>query len=128
MATLLPASFLLAQNTSTIRGFVYDQDNGEPVIFTNVMLRGKSLGAATDVNGYFSISRIPAGDYTLMVTSLGYDTLTKAVSLAAGQILTEKLFVVKTKVELKTFTVTAEKTEAQTQVRMSVTKLDPKQI
>ncbi|MCC6401753.1 MAG: TonB-dependent receptor [Flavobacteriales bacterium] len=128
VATLLPASFLLAQNTSTIRGFVYDQDNGEPVIFTNVMLRGKSLGAATDVNGYFSISRIPAGDYTLMVTSLGYDTLTKAVSLAAGQILTEKLFVVKTKVELKTFTVTAEKTEAQTQVRMSVTKLDPKQI
>ena len=52
-AALLAPLALLAQNTTgTIRGFVYDQDNGEPVIFTNVMLQGKSIGASTDVNGY----------------------------------------------------------------------------
>nr|MBP6697724.1 TonB-dependent receptor [Flavobacteriales bacterium] len=127
-AVLAPLALLAQNTTGTIRGFVYDQDNGEPVIFTNVMLQGKSIGASTDVNGYYSLSRIPPGDYTLMVTSMGYDTLRKQVSVRADQILTEKLFVKKINVQLKEFKVTAEKQEAQTEVRMGVTKLDPKQI
>ncbi|HRZ21844.1 MAG TPA: hypothetical protein P5184_09260, partial [Bacteroidales bacterium] len=40
----------------TIRGFVYDQGNGEPIIFTNVYLYQTTYGGATDVNGYFVIS------------------------------------------------------------------------
>lgn len=43
--------FVVAQ-TGTIRGFVYDTKTGEPIIFTNVILKGTTIGAATDVNGY----------------------------------------------------------------------------
>ncbi|MGE5425361.1 MAG: hypothetical protein ACM3N9_08340, partial [Syntrophothermus sp.] len=38
----------------TIRGFVYEAETGEPVLFTNVYLEGTSYGAATDVNGFFT--------------------------------------------------------------------------
>jgi hypothetical protein len=55
---------LMAQ-TGTIRGFVYDKQTGEPIIFTNVILKGTTIGAATDVNGYYSISKVHAGQLHL---------------------------------------------------------------
>lgn len=118
---------LMAQ-TGTIRGFVYDKGNGEPIIFTNVIVKGTTIGAATDVNGYFSITRLQPGSYTLMVTYLGYDTLEKTVNVARDQIVTEKLFISRRAIQMKEFEVTGEKQEAQTQVRMGVTKLTPRQI
>jgi hypothetical protein len=114
--------------TGTIRGFVYDKATGEPVIFTNVILKGTTTGAATDVNGYYSISKIAPGTYTLLVTYLGYDTLTKTVSVARDQIITEKLFLTKSAIQIREFEVSGEKQESQNQVRMGVTKLTPKQI
>ncbi len=130
--TLFVLSLLLTvgawAQTGTIRGFVYDKATGEPVIFTNVILKGTTTGAATDVNGYYSISKVQPGSYTLMVTYLGYDTLQKQVTVARDQIITEKLFLTKSAIQMKEFEVSGEKQEAQNQVRMSVTKLTPKQI
>ncbi len=114
--------------TGTIRGFVYDQSTGEPMLFTNVILKGTTIGAATDVNGYFSITRIPPGPYTILVTTLGYDTLQKAVTVVRDQIITEKLFLTKRAIQIREFEVSGEKQEAQTQVRTGLTKLTPRQI
>ncbi|MCZ4409406.1 TonB-dependent receptor [Cryomorphaceae bacterium 1068] len=119
--------FAQAQN-GTVRGFVYEEESGEAVIFTNVYLKGTSLGAATDVNGYFSITQIPEGQYTLMVTYLGYDTLSKKIGVTAGDILTQKLFLAKSSVQMQAVEISAEKQERQTNVTMSVTKATPKQI
>lgn len=120
-------TLLLAQ-TGTIRGFVYDKQTGEPIIFTNVILKGTTIGAATDVNGYYSISKVTPGSYTLQVTFLGYDTAQKVVSVARDQIITEKLYLSKSAIQIKEFEVSGEKQEARTQVRMGVTKLTPRQI
>ena len=128
IAVLLLLTIAARAQTGTIRGFVYDKATGEPVIFTNVILKGTTTGAATDVNGYYSISKIAPGTYTLMVTYLGYDTLTKVVSVARDQIITEKLFLNKSAIQMREFEVSGEKQEAQNQVRMGVTKLTPKQI
>lgn len=117
----------LAQVT-TIRGFVYQKENGEPVLFTNVYLKGTTFGAATDVNGYFSITKIPAGTYTLMITSIDYDTLQQEVTVAAGDIVTRKLYVSKRTVSLSAVDISADKQEAQTEVKMSVTKITPKEL
>ena len=38
---------------ATIRGFVYNKSNGEPVAFSNVYLKGTTTGASTDLNGFF---------------------------------------------------------------------------
>ncbi|MFW5974862.1 MAG: carboxypeptidase-like regulatory domain-containing protein [Bacteroidota bacterium] len=79
----------------TIRGFVYEETTGEPVIFTNVYLDKTTLGSTTNENGYFSITDIPPGDYTLMITALGYDSLTDNISVQPGKIITKKYFVEK---------------------------------
>lgn len=121
-------SIIFAQNTGTIRGFVYDKETGEPVIFTNVVLKGTTYGAATDVNGYYSIIKVPAGDYIISVTYLGYDTLQMPVSVKAGQIVNQKLYIQKSAIKLKTVDISAEKIEARTEVKTSVVKITPKEI
>jgi len=120
-------SITLAQG-GTLRGFVYEEDSGEPVIFTNVYLRGTSLGASTDVNGYFSINNIPDGTYTLQVTYLGFDTLKKQIDISVDRIITEKLFLKKSSIQMQTVEISAQKQEALTNVTMSVTKATPKEI
>ncbi len=127
IAFLLFANMLQAQ-TATVRGFVYDKDSGEPAMFTNVYLKGTTIGASTDVNGYFSITRIAAGSYDLMVTFIGFDTLSAPIVLKNDEILNKKLFITKKAVTLQTFDVSAEKQEAREDVQMSVTKLTPKEI
>ena len=117
-----------AQNNGTVRGFVYSKETGEPVLFTNVYLKGTTLGAATDVNGYYSITKIPAGDYTLMVTSIEYDSLATPVTIVAGEILTKKLYLEKKTVNLMEVNISAEKQEAKTEVKASVIKVTPKEL
>lgn len=112
----------------TIRGFVYDEKSGEPVIFTNVFLKGTTMGSATDVNGFYSITKVPVGSYTLMVTSLGYDTAKASITIKGNEIINQKLFIKETMIQMATFNISAEKTEATTEVKMSVSKVTPKEI
>lgn len=119
---------LLAQQNGTVRGFLYDKETGEPVLFTAVFIKGTQLGAITDVNGFYSITDVPPGNYELLVSSIGYDTLTTAVQVAAGQIATRQLYVKKASVNLKTVEVSAEREAQRTEVRTSVSKITPREI
>lgn len=126
---LLGISFAQAQESSgTIRGFVYDKSSGEPILFTNVFIKGTTYGASTDVNGFFSITRVPAGTYTLVSTYLGYDTAAVQVTVKPGGIVNQKLFINKSSIQLKAIEVSAEKQEQLTAVKVSVETVTPKQI
>lgn len=114
--------------TATIRGFVYDAGSGEPMIFTNVFLKGSTYGAVTDVNGYFSITKVPVGTYELQSTFLGYDTASVAVTLKANDIKDVKLLLNEVAKQLDMVEISAEQQEAKTEVKMSVQKVTPKEI
>ena len=128
LITSLFVSFTSYSQNANIRGFVYEKASGEPVIFTNVYLLGTTIGASTDVNGYFSITKVSPGKYTLTVTSIGFDTIKMPVEITADEIVTKKLFIAKSAVSLKDVVISAEKQDAVTQVRTSVTKITPKEI
>ncbi|WP_420321150.1 TonB-dependent receptor [Flagellimonas sp.] len=55
---------------STIKGTL--TENGQPIAYANVLLKGTQIGTATNVDGYYELSNIKAGQYTLMATSIGY--------------------------------------------------------
>ncbi|MBU1719567.1 MAG: TonB-dependent receptor [Bacteroidetes bacterium] len=116
----------MAQN-ATIRGFVVEEESGEPVIFTNVYLKGTTFGSSTDVNGYYSINPVPPGNYTLMVTYLGYDTLSEEITVKGAEIITRKLVLIKRMVDLTEFEVKANSEEDKKEVRVSVTQITPKE-
>ena len=114
--------------SGTIRGFVYNEEDGEPILFTNVILKGTSLGSATDVNGYYSIVKIPEGTYALIVTVLGYDSLIIDVSVTKNALITKNLYMKKGALGLATVNITADRMEQKTEVQTGVTKVTAKEI
>ena len=66
-------STIFAQ-TGSIRGFVYDKETGEPVIYCNIYLEGTNLGSPTDLNGLYNVSKVPKGNYKIVISYIGYDT------------------------------------------------------
>lgn len=127
-AFILLAGYAASGQYGTVRGFVYEKETGEPVIFTNVYLFKTNYGAATDVNGYYAITRIPPGSYTLMVTYLGFDTLQMYITIAADQIITQNIYLEEKAYMLEQVQVLADREEARTETRTSVVKITPKQI
>ena len=56
----------------TVKGFVTAEKDGAPVLFAAVVLEGTTFGVSTDTEGYYSLSKVPAGTYT----SVSYTHLT----------------------------------------------------
>ncbi|MES2628059.1 MAG: TonB-dependent receptor, partial [Bacteroidota bacterium] len=116
-----------AQN-GTVRGFVYDSKTGEPVIFTNVYLEGTKYGIPTDVNGYYTLSKVPGGRYKLTVSGIGYEKFQEDIEIVENKIITKKITIIPNSRDINTVEISAEKQEAKTDVRMSVAKITPKEI
>ncbi len=57
-----------------IAGTITDPDSGFPVISASILVIGTTRGAATDLDGNFRVEGLRAGDYTLRVSFVGYQT------------------------------------------------------
>lgn len=66
---LLFCSLSMIAQERTIRGVVRD-NWGDPIIGANVMVKGTSIGSATDLNGNYSLS-VPSSATTLHVSYIG---------------------------------------------------------
>lgn len=70
---LLPVS-VYAQTSRTVTGTVIDE-TGEPLIGASVQVAGEKIGAATDIDGHYSL-KVPASAKQLVFTYVGYHELT----------------------------------------------------
>ena len=89
LVLLLMASsgVLQAQETASVSGFVTDSNSGETLISSNVALLEINRGAATNNRGYYSITNIKPGTYTIACTYIGYELYKKEITLQAGETL-----------------------------------------
>ncbi len=78
--TLLSLFFILAhasvaQITQNIRGTIIDTDTKSPLIGANILVTNleSPFGAATDVNGNFTIKDVPVGRINIRVSYVGYE-------------------------------------------------------
>lgn len=79
------ASTAWAQSgTGTVNGRVVDnKKEGLPGV--TVLIDGTTLGASTNVDGGFSISGVPAGPHTVVISNVGYNAIRVPVTVANGQ-------------------------------------------
>lgn len=91
LSALFFLSFSGFAQTATIRGTVYNENNGEAVIFGLVYLEGTAYGVQTDVNGFYSLTKIPAGTYTLVAQQTNFEPQKIVITVKAGDILTQNL-------------------------------------
>lgn len=60
-----------AQNAA-IRGQITDASTGETLIGVNVIITGTTLGTSTDLDGYYSIEGLDAGNYSITISYISY--------------------------------------------------------
>ena len=63
-----------AEASVTVTGTVRDAKSGEPLPGANIVFVGTGLGASADLNGRYTIRGIPAGEYRVKVSFVGYQT------------------------------------------------------
>lgn len=67
---------LFAGTTGKIAGKVTDAQTGQPLPGVTVIIQGKSLGAATSLDGSYTILDIPPGTYNIRFSMVGYEKTT----------------------------------------------------
>ena len=74
-ALFLCFSLLFAGDTGKIVGKVTDSETGENLSGVNILLKGTSMGAASDIDGNYIILNVPAASYTITASYIGYKTI-----------------------------------------------------
>ncbi len=70
---LIISSSLIVAQSSVIKGFVTNAKNNNPIDFATVQILGTDKGATTDEKGYFEISDIKPGVYSIQASTLGFE-------------------------------------------------------
>jgi len=75
---------------AALRGFVADAADGQPLPAVNVtaeaLADGRSAGAATDTDGFYTLAGLRAGTYVVRASFVGYAAFADTVTLAAGEV------------------------------------------
>ncbi|WP_339736568.1 TonB-dependent receptor [uncultured Sunxiuqinia sp.] len=72
---------------ATIEGNIKQIDSTTALSGVAVYLEKTNLGASTNGNGNYIIKNVPTGNYTLVVSAIGYFTLKKEISIGVGETL-----------------------------------------
>ncbi|MBN2571014.1 MAG: TonB-dependent receptor, partial [Ignavibacteriales bacterium] len=69
-------SLVLAQTSGKITGHAKDAKTGEPLIGANIIIEGTTMGAATNIDGYYVILNVPPGTYNVKASMISYASQT----------------------------------------------------
>ncbi len=125
MALISVVSF--GQN-GTVKGTIIDKKNGQPILYGNVILEGTTIGAITNENGFYTITGIVPGSYTLLATYIGYDTSRADFKIVSSEIVNKSLYLSESSIKLGVIDISARREEARSEVRISKVRVTPTEI
>ncbi|KAA0265898.1 MAG: hypothetical protein EDM75_01370, partial [Chlorobiota bacterium] len=115
---------MLFSQTGGIKGIV--SADGEPLPGVTVTIKNTSLGAVTDLDGYYEIRGIPAGQKVIRFSFVGYSPVEKTVVIEQGKTLTANMSLSETQVMLDEIVI-SEKSRDASDTETSILDLEPDQ-
>ncbi len=91
----------------SLTGTVTDSDTGDLLIGVNVVITDLNLGMATDTEGTFEFTDVPAGDYAIEARYIGYNTYQDQITINDGQETVLNIALTESTLELGDVVVTA---------------------
>ena len=85
LVLLLTASLF---SQTRIDGRIVDKSTSEPLVGVNVFFSKTTWGATTDDNGFYTLTNIPAGQYELVVSMIGYEVEREQMIIKTDERLT----------------------------------------
>ncbi len=101
----------LNKSDANIMGHVIDGKTGEHIVGIQVALKGTTIGTMTDATGHYFLKNLPEGQFTLVVSGIGYKTVTRPVAVKKGTTLEENFEVEEDLISLDDVVVSANRIE-----------------
>jgi len=80
---ILSCAFSFSANAQHISGYI--KDGAEAISGASIVLKGSKTGSTSNAEGYYELTGIKPGNYTVIVSHLGYAQENRAVTLKPGQ-------------------------------------------
>lgn len=77
LGLILGLAWTAAAQNGIIKGIVLDGKNNEPIPFADVVIENSTAGTSTDLDGTYELSGLEPGLYNVVVSFLGYKTVTE---------------------------------------------------
>ena len=121
LLSLLFPAMLAAENTeesprkplsdANITGHVQDAATGEHLPYITVVVKGTTIGTATDGTGHYFLKNLPAGEFVLEASMLGYGTVEKRVTTTSGKTIEVNFVLTEDSERMDEIVVTANRNE-----------------
>lgn len=79
------APYLAFAQTGGVKGKIVEDGTDEAMIGVTVLLESSTIGTVTDLDGNFKLGKIPVGDQKLQISYIGYETITKDITVKSGE-------------------------------------------
>lgn len=78
---------LQAWAQASLSGRIYDAKTAAPLVGASVWVETAGKGAVTDIEGKFTLTRVPNGKQEIRISYVGYETQRKTVTLPQAELL-----------------------------------------
>lgn len=120
-------SWVAAQQSASLNGYITDSETGETLISANIGFQEINKGTASNTLGYYSFPNLQPGTYTLFCSYVGYKPFRQEITLEPGQNLRLDVELVPESVELEEIVVRSSREEEE-QKNIGTVQVDAKLI
>jgi len=79
------STYTFSQGKGTLEGTITNTEDGLGIPSVNIVINGTMLGSTTGLHGNFSISDIPAGEYNVSISFIGFSTVEEKVIIISNK-------------------------------------------
>ena len=104
-------AYEINDSDANLIGHVIDKKTKEHLPFVNVSLKGTTIGTFTDNTGHYFLKNLPAGTFTVEVSSVGYKSIHQEVKLVRGKTIELNVEIEEDLIQLEGVVVSANRNE-----------------
>jgi hypothetical protein len=128
LVLLMALAVSIYAQSGTLRGFVYNAENGTPLLSALVTFKEIKQGTYTDERGFYTIANIPFGKYKVMVNLVGFSPDSATLEFNNEGIVAQNFYLNDRGNKLATVRVSAEKVRKTKEVSIGKTTIKPIQL
>ncbi|MDP2365513.1 MAG: TonB-dependent receptor, partial [Ignavibacteria bacterium] len=118
----------LLSDEASLSGFVKAEETEETLIGASVYIPSVKKGAYTNKSGFFSITGIPAGEYVVKISSVGFAPIEKKLIFKKNRQMRETFFLTENSVTTGEVSVEADREVEKREISISKINIPVKQI
>lgn len=107
----LSVTILLGQEKAVLSGFVRQKSDRESLPYVNVLIKELKIGASTNIEGYYAIPNIPEGEFTVVVSLLGFQSFTFKIDTRQNKKIVQDILLSDQALQVTEVVISAEKEE-----------------